>query len=181
MCALGTIDITGLIMYSQPLGYFITIRTYGTWLPGDERSYTHHSYDEHCSKHRDPSPGLKAYAEGLRSQEAFVLDDAGRDIATDAIRDVCEHRGWTLAALHVRSNHVHVVVQAGCKPERVINDFKSWSTRALREANAIERDRKVWARHGSTIYLFKDREVAYAVWYTDESQDGERFEMPTQG
>lgn len=179
MCALGTFDISDLIMYSQPVAYFITIRTYGTWLPGDQRSYTHHSYYKHGMKHREPRLGLEEHAKAIRSDRALVLDNAARAIVSDAIRGVCEHRGWILTALHVRSNHVHIVVQADCKPERAMNDFKSWSTRALRVESAIDHDRKVWARHGSTIYLFKDREVAYAVWYTNESQDGERFEMPT--
>jgi REP element-mobilizing transposase RayT len=31
----------------------------------------------------------------------------------------CAHRGWNLLAAHVRSNHVHVIVEAEIRPERM--------------------------------------------------------------
>ena len=44
-----------------------------------------------------------------------------------AIRRHCEHRGWNLLGAHVRSNHVHVIVEAEARPERIMNEFKSYA------------------------------------------------------
>jgi len=50
----------------------------------------------------------------------------------------------------------------------------------LREQGLVGSDAKVWARHGSTLYLFRDEDLAYAIWYTNEAQDGARFDMPSE-
>ena len=48
-------------------------------------------------------------------------------------------------------------------PEPVLDAFKSYSTRALRRAGLISAGVKPWFRHGSTIYLWKERDVAKAI------------------
>ena len=53
-------------------------------------------------------------------QAPYQLDQIRRDAVLEAIRGVCAHRGWSLLAAHVRSNHVHTVVEAEVPPERVI-------------------------------------------------------------
>ena len=51
---------------------------------------------------------------------------------------VCVRRGWSLLAAHVRSNHVHTVVEAEVPPERVMGDFKTYaSRRQSRDRNTI--------------------------------------------
>ncbi len=45
-------------------------------------------------------------------QGPYVLDRAGREVVLAALQRHCGHRGWTLLAAHVRSNHVHAVVEA---------------------------------------------------------------------
>ena len=57
------------------------------------------------------------------------------------------------------------IVSALGKPEPILNAFKSYSTRALRNAGVLEPEVKPWARHGSTIYLWKERNVAKAMEY----------------
>ncbi|MBN4060314.1 transposase [Planctomycetaceae bacterium AH-315-I19] len=95
-----------------------------------------------------------------------------------SIKRSCDYASWILHEINVRSNHVHVVVRAEKKPERVMSSMKAWATRALRETGHARADQTIWSRHGSTIYLFTDREFAYARWYTAEAQDGARFELP---
>ena len=91
----------------------------------------------------------------------------------ETVRSVCLHRGWELHALNVRGDHVHVVVGARCRPELVMNSFKSWSTRRLREAGFVAEDGRVWSRHGSTRYLWTQREIEDAALYTLEAQEQE--------
>jgi hypothetical protein len=72
-----------------------------------------------------------------------------------------------LLAAHVRTKHVHVVVAGDEKPEKILNDFKAYATRALPGAGA---NRRRWTRHGSTRWLWKDSEVLAAIRYVVEGQ-----------
>ena len=54
------------------------------------------------------------------------------------------HRGWSLLAIHVRSSHVHAVVEAEVPPERVMSDFKAHASRRLNGTKLDEPDRKRW-------------------------------------
>ena len=72
---------------------------------------------------------------------------------------------------------MHVVVTALREPEALLEAFKSYSTRALRRANLISETFKPWIRHGSTIYLWKERDVAKAVEYVMLSQGDELFRL----
>jgi len=61
----------------------------------------------------------RAAAERERMDQApYDLDEIRRDAALKAIQQVCARRGWGLLAAHVRSNHVHTVVEAEAPPER---------------------------------------------------------------
>jgi hypothetical protein len=53
-----------------------------------------------------------------------------------------------------------------------MRDFE-YSTRALRRTGLMNVSVKPWARHGSTIYLWKERDVEKAVEYVLLGQDGE--------
>jgi len=60
------------------------------------------------------------------------LDERQRAVVERAIREVCDYRGYKLFAINVRTNHVHSVVYARCKPEPVMDAFKAYATRQLR-------------------------------------------------
>jgi hypothetical protein len=106
----------------EPLAYFLTWTTYGTWLPGDERGWN-----------RKDDPGLQAAsslhaesASGKMKESAFRLSEAQRRTVEATIRKHCEVRQWFLHAVNARSNHVHIVVAApGYKPETVRDQFKA--------------------------------------------------------
>jgi hypothetical protein len=75
------------------------------------------------------------------------------------------HRKYYVRAANVRTNHAHTVVSVACKPEPILEAFKSYATRASRNAGPLSNGLKPWARHGSTIYLSKERQVEKAVEY----------------
>jgi REP element-mobilizing transposase RayT len=95
----------------------------------------------------------------------LVLDDTARLCVDAAIRETCEHRGWQLLALHVRTNHVHAVVQAAVSPERVMADLKAWSTRALVKAGHFPARKPTWSRHGSTKWVWNEEQLANVTDY----------------
>ena len=81
------------------------------------------------------------------------------------MREVCHYRKYLLRAINVRTNHAHAVVSAVLEPEPILDAFKTYSTRALRRAGLMPARTKPWARHGSTVYLWKEQDVAKAVEY----------------
>ena len=80
------------------------------------------------------------------------------------------HRGWSLLAAHVRSNRVHTVVEAEVPPERVMSDFKAYASRRLNRMSLDVPNRKRWARHGSTRWLWQPQHVSVAVQYVVTEQ-----------
>ncbi len=51
----------------------------------------------------------------------------------------------------------------------MMNDCKAYTTRALRRAGHVD-DTPVWARHGSTRWLWSEDEIAAAARYVHEGQ-----------
>jgi hypothetical protein len=68
-----------------------------------------------------------------------------------------------MLAAHVRTRHAHVVVQAEASPEMVMTTCKSYASRALNQLGLDGEDRRRWARHGSTRYLWARDELLAAV------------------
>jgi REP element-mobilizing transposase RayT len=97
--------------------------------------------------------------------------DADRcHVVLEAMREVSQYKQWRLLAAHVRSNHVHAVVDADAAPELVMNAFKAYASRALNLAYPQERGRIRWTRHGSTRYLWSWDKVDAAMRYVLEKQ-----------
>ena len=103
-------------------------------------------------------------------QPTYVLDLPRRDAVLSALLERAKQRGWSLIAAHVRTNHVHFIIDADAKPERVMNDLKAYASRVLNQRGFDTPDRKRWARHGSTRWL-RDREsIDAAIRYVIEKQ-----------
>ncbi len=155
---------------NQPLAYMITFHTYGTWLHGTHRGSIVRARNVPGTPILDGDSDWER--ERFKSQRcvAFVLGTGQRSVVDRTIREVCAHRNWELFELNVRTNHVHVVVNASKSPERVMNDFKAYATRRMRETGLLALEQVVWARHGSTRYLWNDRSVALACEYVREGQ-----------
>jgi REP element-mobilizing transposase RayT len=99
-----------------------------------------------------------------------MLEAADRLVVLRALLEVCQHRGWSMAAAHVRTNHVHVVVTAGAPPERIMGDLKAWSTRRLVEAGQRSRGARVWVRGGSRRVLWDQAAIVAARFYVLKEQ-----------
>ena len=171
-----TVDYIDFQDRNRPLAYLITFRCYGTWLHGDERGSMdrreHHTYGTPAIP---PNTSLVEMEEAELKHPPIKLDDVERRVVESAIREVCEKRGYQLLAVNARTNHVHSVVAADCKPEPVMNAFKAYSTRHLRKAGLVSSDHRVWSRHGSTPYLWTPEQVERAVAYVVNGQDDKPF------
>ena len=148
-----------------PLAYLITFRCYGTWLHGDTRGSVDREHNVYGTPFL-PRNEAREDEERLRLKHApVILDEARRLIVEQTIPQVCQHRGWTLRASNVRTNHIHIVVSAQCRPEKALNDFKAYCTRRMKEAGAWKSETSPWAEHGSKRYLWKEENVARAIDY----------------
>jgi REP element-mobilizing transposase RayT len=160
-----------------PLAYLITFRCYGTWLHGDHRGSMDRKHNTYGTAKIPSNPRLESSDAEQLKHLSITLDASQRQIVEKAVREVCVYRKYILRAINVRTNHVHTVVTAAEKPEPVLDTFKSYATRALRSAGLLSASVKPWVRHGSTIYLWKERDVAKAVEYVLLGQGDELFRL----
>jgi REP element-mobilizing transposase RayT len=157
-------------MPAEPLAYFITFTTYGVWLHGREAGSVDKQHNQ------VGTPALAADAEREQAEQAnqreppYLLDADRRAVVLQTILEVARHRGWSVWACHVRTTHVHVVVTAAAKPEKVMSDFKAYASRRLKERLAERADCKRWTQHGSTRYLWKEDQVSEKVEYVLNGQ-----------
>ena len=144
----------------DPLAYFITWTTRGSWLHGDERGWVE------AGKPGVKPPNLDRWMRELAvlHDDPVVLSQDQRQRVTQTIEAHCRIRHWTLHAVNVRSNHIHVVVTASTyPPEKVMEQLKAWCSRRLSEST--ESHRKWWTRHGSTRWINDEHSLAAAIDY----------------
>src|SRR4051794_34073259 len=150
-----------------PLGYLITVRTYGTWLHGDERgSVDSHGKNIYGTPRMDKNDDLRAIMNEEMTAPPFILNPLQIHAVDNEIREVCLKRDYDLRALNVRTNHFHTVISAQKKPELIANAFKSNATRCLRERDLVAPGTKIWSRGRSRRYLWKPWQLAGAIDYT---------------
>lgn len=154
----------------EPIAYFITWTSYGTWLPGDERGWWHEG------EWRPPNELFREMAASEMKETAFTLSPEDRDIVKRTIERHCEIRGWTLHTARARSNHVHVVVTApGYEPETVRDQLKAWCTRKLKPTNPGRE--RFWTEGGSRRWINQDDDLEAAIIYVNEAQDRKGLEL----
>src|SRR5260370_39462075 len=138
---------------------FITFSCYGGHLHGHESVSVDLDHNLPGSRLLEAHQQRAAAERQLMDQPPYSLDPTCRGIVLEALGQVCLHRGWRLLAAHVRTTHVHVIVETDIRPERIMGDFKSYSSRSLNSLRSDQSDRKRWARHGSTRWLWTDKDV----------------------
>ncbi len=180
----------------EPIAYFLTWTTYGTWLPGDDRGWVEYGHGWH-----PPDMARELEARARMNEDACRLDGEQRVVVECQIAETCNLRGWELHAVNCRSNHVHVVVTATQAPRVFRNQLKAWCTRRLKELE-IERVRlrhqpgsrmgaetdastltKVvneclreewWAERGSQRFINDLESLEAAILYVRDAQDKPR-------
>lgn len=156
-------------MHGDPIAYFLTWVTYGTWLPGDARGWV-----KYQAGWQLPDPVRERESKALMSEDACILTIEQRRAVEAQIVETCAHRGWTLHAVNCRSNHAHVVVTADVVDLNKIRiDLKAWATRALKKKFASGRDHW-WAERGSIRYLNSEDDLEAATLYVRDGQEIEK-------
>ncbi len=156
--------------YTDPVAYLITFTCYGTHLHGDDPYSVDRNNQGYLQKPLEPNPYWQKHEQDSMRFPPYELSDKIRPVVLQCLVETCRLRSWKMYAAHVRTNHVHVVVSANVAPEIILSAFKSNASRMLNQMERGDPDRKRWTRHGSTVYLWKDEDVASAVNYVVRGQ-----------
>ena len=150
----------------DPIAFFLTISTYGTWLPGDERGWVEYQHGWKL-----PCPPLELEARAKMSEDACVMTPIQRNIVESQLIETCNHRNWVLHARNCRCNHMHSVVGAyDTPPKKVRQDLKAWCTRRLKKESNSDRE-NWWAERGSIRWVFTEEGLDRVIAYVNEAQD----------
>jgi REP element-mobilizing transposase RayT len=158
----------------EPLAYFLTWPTYGTWLPGDESGWVEYRHGWEA-----PDPLRKLEAEARMTEDACILDPEQRRLVEQTIADHCRIRCWHLHVVNCRTNHLHVIVTAPVPPKRIQVQFKAWCTRRLKEAELKRREARGdyspireewWAERGSRRWINDEESLTEAILYVRDYQ-----------
>lgn len=166
--------------YEDPIAFFFTWSTYGTWLPGDARGWV-----EYRKGFRLPDPVRELEAKAKMTEDSCLLSPDQRREVEWQITETCRRRGWTLHAVNCRSNHVHAVTSASRTPRFMRQHLKSWCTRRLSEHEqeqgvSIDQLRENWwADRGSVRWVYGDEGLLNVTHYVVDEQDNrDRFRQP---
>jgi REP element-mobilizing transposase RayT len=155
----------------DPLAYFITWTTYGSWLHGDPKGWV----ESGIPGIQDPDAERQRRSRERMTGDPVLLTAEQRLVVEETIRAHCHIRGWKLHALNVRTNHVHLVLTASVPPETVMAQLKAWCSRRLSEHGGLtgkgkNGKRRWWTEHGSTKWINDEDYLNNAIRYTLEGQ-----------
>jgi len=172
----------GSVPMDDPLAFFLTWTTYGSWLPGDERGWV-----DKPGRFREPDAKREEAARRRMTEPELTLDAEQRDVVEKTIADHCRTRRWHLHAVKCRTQHVHVVVTAPNRdPDDVMDQLKAWCTRHLKEHSTSKPEaqakdgmtpegqaevrEKWWTQRGSKRRLYDQTSLEAAIRYVLEGQ-----------
>lgn len=148
-----------------PIAFFITFRTYGSWLHGDERASVDRFHNKYGTPKLAPNWLREQFETGLLKMPPVRLSPIQRKVVAEAIRETCKKQNWGLWARNVRTNHVHVVVTANCNSKTVRSRLKAGATKLMRERRCWNRKESPWADKGSRRKIFNRKSLIAAIEY----------------
>src|SRR5258708_5731195 len=164
--------------------WLVTRTCYGQWLPGDprgsvtsvrdrrsgepslhvriERASVGEDYDEAMS-------GLESSAFAQLKGPPVALDYLQAEQLLDQFQETAGHRCWTLIAVSIMFNHIHLVVEAPSNIDKKVSlkDFKSYGSRRLNRRFGTPASGTWWTDSGSCRTI---RHVPSAVDYVCHCQ-----------
>ena len=159
----------------DPLAFFLTWTTYGSWLPGDDRGWVQKS-----GQRKPPSTIRTEHSRQALVESVFKLTWPERQLIENTIKEHCHFKGWYLHAVNCRTQHVHVVVTAPNRhPNDVLIQLKAWCTRRLKERQIglnIARSQlreNWWTQGGSKQRIYTNKSLEAVIEYVLEGQGDE--------
>ena len=164
--------------------WLVTSTFYGQWLPGDERGSVTNVRDQRPTdprtkiriEHDRPGEAYEGAIPGLH--RAALAQLKGAPVSVDLpqaeellaqFQETATFRRWTLHAVSVMFNHIHLVVEAPSNvgKRQLLRDFKSYATRRLNKLFGPQASGTWWSDGGSCRVV---RQLSAAVFYVCHRQ-----------
>ncbi len=156
--------------------WLLTWTTYGTWLPGDVRGFVSNVAEGEGPEVRHNEPKTPYDKDDARVRKRALANLDGEPVwlseeqallVAAQFRETAAYRGWSILALAVMANHVHLVVGVPGDPDpaKLLHSFKSYASRALAKAGHAPSGGRWWTESGSRRKLPDQRAVTTAVAY----------------
>ncbi len=162
------------------LAFHSIFTTYGTWLPNEPRgswstfvaSWELYRFGKATTVNTTRSLAGHAYDRNTKTQMQRVLKHPPVRLTGDQALTAAMAIAQTLYTLHalaIMSNHVHMVIGYTRRDiRRAIGHIKSEATRALRKRGWYA-SRSPWTDHGWNVYLNTDNDAQRAIDYVREN------------
>ncbi len=164
--------------------WLLTSTFYGQWLPGDPRGCVTNVLDRRPGdlkgpvrfEHAQPGqvyegalPGLQRVARQRLKGPSVAVDLVQAEQILDQFQETAVYRQWTLHAVSVMFNHLHLVVEAPQEfgKQELLRDFKSYAARRLNRQFGRRESGTWWTDSGSCRPI---RLMAAAVYYVCRRQ-----------
>jgi len=149
----------------KAIAYFITFRTYGTWLHGDSRGSVDRFHNQYGTPRLPPNKSREKYMKRLMKRPPVRLSLKQRKVVEESIREACKTRKWIFWASNARTNHVHSVVTADCGSKEARAILKAGATKAMRRKGGWRSKRSPWADRGSRRKVYTQKQLMAAIDY----------------
>jgi REP element-mobilizing transposase RayT len=164
--------------------WLLTSTFYGQWLPGDSRGSVTNVRDrrpgdppnpmrlEHAQpgeEYEDAMPGLNRAALEHLKGPPISLDLPQAEQLLVQFQETAAYRRWTLRAVSIMRNHIHLVVEAPPEVGKsdLLRDFKSYGARRLNRLFGPRPAGTWWTDGGSCRPI---RDLPGAIFYTCHRQ-----------
>jgi REP element-mobilizing transposase RayT len=148
------------------IAYFISWTCYGTRIHGDERGTIDDAHNVFGTPFLPPDETRVSGVRCEMTETPWTMTSDKRLLVHEAMIRTAAIRSWRIIQMNVRTNHVHIVVDApGQAPEHVAAIFKTWATRALKATTRHSGRTKFWTNQASTRHLFSNKDISEAVKY----------------
>jgi REP element-mobilizing transposase RayT len=160
--------------------WLITWTCYGNWLPGDKRGFVGNvrvegeqvSHNVPGTPYDADMPRLEAWVRRQMKGPPVTLDKPDAEAMIAQYRETARIKGWELQAASVMFNHTHIVigVPGDPDPQRILDAFKSWATRAVKKIRPIPPNGTFWTADGSKRKLADEEALRLGVIYVVKKQ-----------
>ena len=161
--------------------WLLTWSTYGSRLPGDKRGFVssvRQRFDDHVI-HNIPGtpidedlPALVRYSRRIMKGEPIRLIRPQARALFEQFQTTAQFREWTIFAVGIMANHVHLVVgvKSDPPPSNILRDFKAYGSGRLNATWGKPESETWWTESGSKRKLPPSDGVLAAVRYVLNQQ-----------
>jgi len=165
------------INIDTPCAYFLTFRTYATWLHGDTRLSVDPEHNVYGTPRIKENPNLEKVMRSECLEDKFIMNAKHRKTVLESIIDTCEYNHWHLHAAHVRSNHAHIVLRSDMAGKLTRTRIKIYATKFLkRDHSELTQRKNFWSEGGSAKEIWRPEFLFPTMHYVIEEQ-GEKMAL----